>query len=194
MIKELRPALVLVLLMTALTGLAYPLMITGIAQMVFPSAANGSLTTGQDGKVIGSELIAQSFAKPQYFHPRPSAVKYDAANSGGSNMAPSSKKLIQAVTDRTKALRAELGERKIPIELVTTSGSGLDPHISPAAAEAQIGRIARARDMAEGDVWKLVVSPNIEDRTFGLLGEPRVNVLKLNLALDALQKANAAPR
>lgn len=194
MIKELRPALVLVLLMTALTGLAYPLMITGIAQMVFPSAANGSLTTGQDGKVIGSELIAQSFTKPQYFHPRPSAVKYDAANSGGSNMAPSSKKLIQAVTDRTKALRAELGERKIPIELVTTSGSGLDPHISPAAAEAQIGRIARARDMAEGDVWKLVVSPNIEDRTFGLLGEPRVNVLKLNLALDALQKANAAPR
>jgi potassium-transporting ATPase KdpC subunit len=193
MIKELRPALVLVLLMTALTGLAYPLMITGIAQMIFPAVANGSLTTGKDGNVIGSELIAQSFAKPQYFHPRPSAVKYDASNSGGSNLAPSSKKLIQSVADRTKALRAELGERKIPIELVTASGSGLDPHISPQAAEAQAARVARARNMAEGDVWTLI-GAHVEDRTFGLFGEPRVNVLKLNLALDALPKENAAPK
>ena len=192
MIKELRPALVLVLLMMVVTGLAYPLAMTGIAQIAFPSAANGSLAV-KDGKVIGSELIAQNFTKAEYFHPRPSAAAYDAANSAGSNAAPSSKKLIADITERTKHLRAELGERQIPIELVTTSGSGLDPHISPQAAYAQAGRVARARNMAEGDVWKLIAS-HIEDRTFSLLGEPRVNVLRLNLALDALPKAGAGSR
>lgn len=193
MIKELRMALILVALMTAITGLAYPLAMTGIGQFLFPTAANGSLVV-KDGKVIGSELIAQKFTKHHYFHPRPSAVNYDAAASGGSNMAPSSKALIAAVTDRTKALRGELGERQIPVEMVTTSASGLDPHISPQAARAQAGRVARARNLAEGDVWKLIINPNIEDRTFSLLGEPRVNVLKLNLALDALPNAPAAPR
>ena len=192
MIKELRPALFLVLLMTAVTGLAYPLTMTGIARVFFPTAASGSLVV-KDGKVIGSELIAQNFTKPEYFHPRPSAANYDASNSTGSNAAPSSKKLIADITERTKTLRGELGERQIPIEMVTTSGSGLDPHLSPQAAYAQAGRVARARNMAEGDVWKLIAS-NIEDRTLSLLGEPRVNVLKLNLVLDALPKASAASR
>jgi K+-transporting ATPase ATPase C chain len=197
MLKELRPALVVVLLMTAITGVIYPLAITGIAQTAFPSAANGSLIV-KDGKVIGSELIAQSFTRPEYFHPRPSAVNYDAASSGGSNAAPSSRKLIADIADRTKALRAELGEIQIPIELVTTSGSGLDPHISFNAAWAQAKRVAEAREskgqkMAEGDVLKLIAS-HIEHRTLSVLGEPRVNVLRLNLALDALPKTAPAPR
>lgn len=193
MLKELRIALILVALMTAITGLAYPLAMTGIGQLFFPTAANGSLVV-KDGKVIGSELIAQKFTRPQYFHPRPSAVNYDAVASGGSNAAPSSKGFIATVTARVKALRGELNEGQIPMEMVTASGSGLDPHITPQTARAQARRIATARKIAEGDVWKLVINPNIEDRTFSILGEPRVNVLKLNMALDALPNAPAAPR
>ncbi len=190
MLQELRPALVAVLLTTAVGGIAYPLAVTGIAQAVFPAAANGSLVV-KDGKVIGSELIAQNFTKPEYFHPRPSAVDYDAGGSGASNAAPSSSKFVSGIAERTRALRAELGEeRQVPIELVTASGSGLDPHISPDAAYAQAKRVAKARNMAEGDVWKHIAS-HIENRTLSLLGEQRVNVLRLNLALDALPRTDA---
>jgi K+-transporting ATPase ATPase C chain len=202
MIKELRPTITLVLLMMVLTGLVYPLTITGIAQLIFPYQANGSLIE-RDGKIIGSELIGQNFTRPEYFHPRPSAVNYDAGHSGGSNLAPSSKALVEAIKQRTAKLRAELdaieenktelAKPKVPVELVTESGSGLDPHISFYAAEFQLKRIAKARELEPGDISKLIVSPNTEDRTFGLLGEQRVNVLKLNLALDALRKENAAP-
>jgi potassium-transporting ATPase KdpC subunit len=193
MIQELRPALILVLLMTALTGLIYPLTMTGLAQIAFPDAANGSLIV-KDGKVIGSGLIAQSFTRPEYFHPRPSAVKYDASSSGGSNAAASSKDFIAAITRRVNALRTELNDRQIPIELVTTSGSGLDPHLSYRAADVQVERIARARNMKEGDIETLIINPLIEDRTFSFLGERRVNVLKLNLALDAFRENNTTSK
>lgn len=192
MITELRRALSLVIGMIIVTGIAYPLLVTGAAQLLFPNQADGSFIV-RDGVTIGSELIAQRFDRPEYFHPRPSAVFYNGASSGGSNKAPSNKELISTITERTQILRGELGERQIPIELVTASGSGLDPHISPDAAYAQAARVGTAREMAEGDVWKLI-SDHIEDRTFTLFGEPRVNVLKLNLALDALQKENTAPR
>lgn len=192
MITELRRAALLLIGMMVLTGIVYPLAVTGIAQLAFPSKADGSFIA-IDGVLIGSELIAQRFDRPEYFQPRPSAVFYNAASSGGSNRAPTSKALIESITERTQILRGELGERQIPIELVTASGSGLDPHISPEAAYAQAVRVGAAREMAEGDVWKLI-SDHIEDRTFTLFGEPRVNVLKLNLALDALQNENAAPR
>ncbi|MBX2806680.1 MAG: potassium-transporting ATPase subunit KdpC [Hyphomicrobiales bacterium] len=191
MLKELRLAVSLVLLMTVLTGLAYPLTVTGLAQLIFPSAANGSLIYGGDGEPIGSALIAQNFTGPQYFHPRPSAVSYNAQISGGSNEAPSSRQLIDKITERTEAARASLGERRIPIGMVTASGSGLDPHISPAAAYAQAARIAGLRNMAEGDLWA-VINAHIEGRTFSILGEPRINVLQLNLALDALPKRDGA--
>lgn len=191
MLKEIRLAVTLVLLMTVLTGLAYPLAVTGIAQILFPGAANGSLIYGEDGEPIGSELIAQRFTAPQYFHPRPSAIDYDAQISGGSNEAPSSRQLIEKITERTEAARASLGERKIPIGMVTASASGLDPHISPATAYAQAARIAGLRNMAEGDLWA-VINEHIEGRTLSVLGEPRVNVLKLNLALDALPKRDGA--
>lgn len=192
LLKELRLALLLVLLMTALTGLAYPLAITGVAQVLFPGSANGSLVYDDAGKAIGSALIAQNFTRPDYFHPRPSAVLYDAQSSGGTNAAPSSAHLIAQIKERTEAARAWVGERQMPIDLVTASASGLDPHISPAAAYAQAPRIARLRNMAEGDLWKLIAD-TIEPRTFGILGEPRVNVLRLNLALDAMKPAAAPP-
>ena len=191
MLKELRPAISLVLLMTVLTGLAYPLTVTGIGQLLFPGAANGSLIYGADGEPVGSALIAQNFTAPQYFHPRPSAVGYDAQISGGSNEAPSSRHLIEKIIERTEAARASLGEQRIPIEMVTASASGLDPHISPAAAYKQAPRIAGLRNMAEGDLWA-VINAHIEGRSFSILGEPRVNVLKLNLALDALPKRDGA--
>lgn len=191
MLKELRLAVALVLLMTVLTGLAYPLTVTGIAQILFPGAANGSMIYGGNGEPIGSALIAQNFTAPQYFHPRPSAVGYDAQTSSGSNEAPSSRHLIEKITERTEAARASLGERIIPIEMVTASGSGLDPHISPAAAYVQALRIAGLRDMAEGDLWKIINS-HIEYRTFSVLGEERINVLELNLALDAQPKRDGA--
>jgi K+-transporting ATPase ATPase C chain len=191
MLKELRLALLLVLSMTVLTGLIYPLAVTGIAQLLLPSSANGSLIYNDEGEPIGSELIAQNFTRPEYFHPRPSAIAYDAQMSGATNAAPSSKRLIEKITERTEAARAGLGERQIPIDIVTASGSGLDPHISPAAAYTQAPRIAGLRNMAEGDLWTLIAA-HVEDRTFTVLGEPRINVLKLNLALDALPKRDGA--
>ncbi len=192
--RELRPALVLVLLMTALTGLAYPLAITGIAQLIFPNAANGSLIV-RDGQVIGSELIGQRFTRPDYFHPRPSAAGegYEGDKSGGTNLAPSNQHLIDTIVARANTLRADVGERRIPIDLITSSASGLDPHISPQAAFAQAARIAKARNMEESDVWTLIRS-HIEDRTFTILGERRVNVLQLNLALDGLAKDSSSAR
>ncbi len=191
MIRELRRAACMVVFMTLLLGLAYPLSVTGISQILFPTAANGSLIEGEDGVLIGSTLIAQNFTGPEYFHPRPSAIAYDAKSSGGSNAAPSSAQLIGKITERTEAARAGLGERRIHIEMVTASASGLDPHISPAAAYAQAPRIAGLRNMAEGDLWTLI-NAQIEGRTLSVLGEPRINVLLLNLALDAQPKRDGA--
>ena len=192
MLSELRPAIVLTLIMTALTGLAYPFAITGIAQALFPTNANGSLVSSGD-QVIGSTLIAQGFARPEYFQPRPSAAGngYEGDKSSGTNLSPSSQKLMDAIKERTAAMRADVGERRLPMESVTSSASGLDPHISPQGAFAQAGRVARARGIAEGDVTQLV-NAHIEGRTFGILGEARVNVLRLNMALDALPKVSAS--
>ena len=194
MLKELRPAFILVLIMTVLTGLAYPLAMTGIAQLVFPGRANGSLIV-KDGQVIGSELIGQRFTRPEYFHPRPSAAGegYEADKSGATNLSPSNKQLVDSIIERANALRADVGDRRIPIDLVTSSGSGLDPHISPQSAFAQAARIARARGLPEGDLYPLIRS-HIEERTFTILGERRVNVLQLNLALDRLAKDSSPPR
>jgi len=186
MIRHIRPAIVLTLLFTGLTGLAYPLAMTGVAQAMFPAQAEGSLIRKADA-VVGSALIGQSFTSERYFHPRPSATAdtpYNAAASGGSNLGPTSKALV----DRVTAAAGELGaapETPVPVDLVTTSASGLDPDISPAAALYQAARVAKVRGLPEAAVKKLVES-RIEGRTLGLLGEPRVNVLKLNLALDAL--------
>ncbi len=194
MISQLRPALVLLAAFTLLTGLAYPLAITGVAQIVFPAQAVGS-PINRNGQIVGSALIGQAFSSERYFHSRPSATTaadpadatktvdapYNAANSGGSNLGPSSKALIEAVEERAKAL----GAGPQPADLVTASGSGLDPHVSPAGAMAQVARVAKARGFAEERVRALVRS-HVEGREFGLLGEPRVNVLMLNLALDAL--------
>ena len=191
MLKELRVALLLVLAIGLLTGLVYPLAVTGLAQLIFPYSASGSFIE-RDGKPVGSELIGQNFSRPDYFHPRPSAASYDALASGGTNAAPSSAGLIAAIKQRTEAARAEVGQRQIPIDMVTASGSGLDPHISPQSAYAQAPRVAAARNMEEGDLWKLIAS-YVEDRTVNILGAPRINVLKLNLALDALPKEPAAP-
>ena len=186
---QLRPALAMVLVLTLLTGLLYPLAVTGLSQLFFPEQANGSLIV-QDGKVLGSKLIGQHFDKPEYFWSRPSATApfpYNAAASGGSNLGPTNPVLLDAVKVRVTALRAvDPGNAlPIPVDLVTASGSGLDPHISPAAALYQAKRVARARGLDENIVLTLV-SKHTEGRQFGLLGEPRVNVLMLNLALDAV--------
>ena len=197
MLRQIRPAIVLIVLMTVLTGLAYPLAITGVAQLLFPHQAAGSLIEN-DGKVIGSELIGQNFADPKYFHGRPSATTdtdpndsaktvpapYNAGNSGGSNAGPTSKALIERVQGDADKLKPE-NKAPIPVDLVTTSASGLDPDITPAAAEFQIPRVAKARNLSERRVRALVADVS-RDRVLGILGEPRVNVLKLNLALDAL--------
>jgi K+-transporting ATPase ATPase C chain len=188
MLKELKPALLIFLALTVITGLIYPGVVTGLAQLVFNSQANGSLVE-RDGKAVGSDLLGQSFSSPQYFWSRPSAtgpVPNNGAVSSGSNLGPTNPTLEAAVKDRIAALRsADPGNQKpVPIDLVTASGSGLDPHISPAAAEFQVERVARARGMEASQVRALVAAAT-EGRTFGMLGEPRVNVLQLNLALDA---------
>ena len=192
--ENLRPALVMLLLLALVTGLAYPLMVTAIGQIAFPRQASGSLIV-IDGQTAGSELIGQPFDDPRYFWGRPSAtapMPYNAAASAGSNLGPSNDALIQTVQARIDALHttnAALGvvnQAPVPVDLVTSSGSGLDPDISPAAAEWQIGRVARARNLPDQQVRSLVAE-NTQNRQFGLLGEARVNVLKLNLALDALQ-------
>jgi K+-transporting ATPase ATPase C chain len=188
---QIRPALTVLLLLTALTGLVYPLMVTGMAQVFFQDQADGSLIV-QNGKVIGSKLIGQYFDKAEYFWGRPSATApfpYNAAASGGSNLGPTNPTLIEEVKAREAALRAADpdNDSPIPVDLVTASGSGLDPHISPAAALYQVKRVARARNLEATTVRKLV-GQHTEERQFGLLGERRVNVLQMNLALDALSR------
>jgi K+-transporting ATPase ATPase C chain len=200
MLREIRPAIVLVIALTLITGLVYPLAMTGIAGVIFPYQARGSLIE-KDGKVVGSALIGQVFADDKYFRGRPSATTtpdpkdpsknvdapYNAANSGGSNLGPTNKTLIDRVKGDIDKLKAENPSMPVPIDLVTTSASGLDPDISPEAALFQVPRVAKARNMPEEQV-RTLVSEHIEGRTLGLLGEPRVNVLQLNLALDAAAK------
>jgi potassium-transporting ATPase KdpC subunit len=196
--RELRPAIVVLVVLTAITGLIYPLAITGIAGLVFPYQAQGSLIE-RNGHIVGSVLIGQNFTSDKYFHGRPSATTapdpndasktvaapYNAANSGGSNLAPSNKALIDRVQGDIDKLKQENPSTPVPADLVTTSASGLDPDISPEAAFFQVPRVAKARNLTENRVRQLVVD-HIEDRFIGVLGEPRVNVLKLNLALDDL--------
>jgi potassium-transporting ATPase KdpC subunit len=196
MLREIRPAIILLLALTVITGLAYPLAMTAIAGVIFPKQAQGSLIE-KDGKVVGSALIGQEFKSDKYFHGRPSATTapdpndatktvsapYNAANSGGSNLGPTSKALNDRVKEDVEKLKAENPSAAVPVDLVTTSGSGLDPDISPEAALFQVPRVAKARNMPEDLVRQMVVM-STEGRLAGLLGEPRVNVLALNLALD----------
>jgi potassium-transporting ATPase KdpC subunit len=184
--KNLLTAVLMTIVTTFLFGLAYPLVVTGLAQVIFPGNANGQLLRGADGTVTGSRLIGQPFVSPGYFRSRPSAAGvngYDATASSGSNLGPTNQKLIDRVKGDVEKLQAENPGNPVPIDLVTTSGSGLDPHISPAAAEFQVPRVARERAMGEDDLRRLVIE-HTEGRQFGFLGEPRVNVLELNLALD----------
>ena len=201
MLREIRPAILILLLLTLITGLAYPLAMTGVAGAIFPKQAQGSLIE-RDGKVVGSALIGQEFKDDKYFHGRPSATTtpdpadssktvgapYNAANSGASNLGPTSKPLNDRIKEDVDKLKAENPSTSVPIDLVTTSASGLDPDISPEGALFQVPRVAKARNMPEDRV-RLLVAENTSGRLIGLFGEPRVNVLALNLALDA-----AAPR
>jgi K+-transporting ATPase ATPase C chain len=200
MLREFRPAIIILVLLTLITGLAYPLAMTAIAGVIFPKQAQGSLIE-KDGKVVGSALIGQEFKDDKYFHGRPSATSapdpadstktvsapYNAANSGGSNLGPTSRALNDRVKEDVEKLKAENPSAAVPVDLVTTSGSGLDPDISPEAALFQVPRIAKARNMPEDRVRELVTQ-NTKARFAALLGEPRVNVLELNLALDAAAK------
>jgi K+-transporting ATPase ATPase C chain len=201
MLSQIRPAILMLLAMTVITGLAYPLAMTGIAELVFPHQANGSLVE-HDGRIIGSSLIGQNFAGENYFHGRPSATvdtdpkdstktipsPYNAQNSVGSNAGPTSKSLIDRVKGDAATLAKENPSSPVPVDLVTTSASGLDPDITPAAALFQVPRVAKARHLSEDRVRQLVEA-HIEGRLFGIIGEPHINVLGLNLALDALGKA-----
>jgi K+-transporting ATPase ATPase C chain len=190
MFAQFRPALVLIILMTVLTGIIYPMLVTAVSQVGMPERANGSLIV-REGKPVGSVLIGQPFGEPKHFWSRPSATSpypYNASSSSGSNQGPTNPALTDAVTARVKALRdADPGNTApVPADLVTASGSGLDPHISPAAAEYQVARVAKARNLGP-EKLRALVAGSTEDRQLGFLGEPRVNVLKLNLALDALR-------
>jgi K+-transporting ATPase ATPase C chain len=200
MLREIRPAIVLVIALTLITGLVYPLVMTGIAGVLFPNQAQGSLME-VDGKMVGSALIGQEFTSDKYFHGRPSATTapdpndstktvpapYNAANSGGSNLGPTNKVLVDRVKADVDKLKQENPSAAVPIDLVTTTGSGLDPHISPEGALFQVPRVAKARNVSEDQVRQLV-NDHVEGRFLGLLGEPRVNVLGLNVALDAATK------
>jgi K+-transporting ATPase ATPase C chain len=181
--KNFVTAILMTIVTTVLLGLIYPLVVTGLAQVIFPDKANGQLIKGADGTLIGSRLIGQPFSSPGYFRSRPSAASYDAAASSGSNLGPTNQKLVDRVKADVQKLQAENRGRPVPIDLVTTSGSGLDPHISPAAAEFQVPRVARERGMSEAEV-RNIVAAHTEGRQFGFLGEPRVNVLELNIDLD----------
>lgn len=188
MITHIRPALVLLVFFTLVTGLMYPLAMTGIGQSLFPKQAGGSLIE-QDGKIIGSSLIAQSFTQPQYFLPRPSAAGkdgYDATSSSGSNLAPTAKALVERVAGDTETYKGRDGSAAVPVDAVTTSGSGLDPHISPANVARQLPRVAEARGLTMADVQSLVEA-HTERPWLGLLGQPGVNVLTLNIALDKMK-------
>lgn len=189
LVQHLRTAVLMVVVLTVLLGIIYPLVMTGIAQVLFPNQANGSLARDSSGNVVGSVILGQNFTQPQYFHPRPSAAGtdgYDATASGGSNLGPTNQKLIDNVQQRADAYRQENGlapDAQVPVDAVTTSASGLDPDISPANALLQVSRVAAARGLSEDQV-RTMVNQYTEGRTLFVLGEPRVNVLKLNLALD----------
>lgn len=187
--KNLITSVLMTIVTTVLLGLVYPLVVTGLAQLFFPEKANGQLIR-RNGAVVGSHIIAQPFVGAGYFHPRPSAAGangYDASNSGGTNLGPTNQKLIDRVSADAATAQAENPGKPVPIDMVTTSASGLDPHITPAAAEFQIPRVAKARGISEDAVRRLVAA-NAQGRQWGFLGEPRVNVLDLNLALDSISK------